>query len=899
MNRFQRAWQAFTDRAVSSADQQLGIAAPETSGGQAGSLEGRPATGQVQKPTERGPSTDIGLLAPERPVTPLPAAQPTTVEAIDEQGRVQIYGIPATAFPGGFISSHGEFDQKLYGWQGVKTYERMRRTSAQVDATLESVIQPIISAKWDVVAAEEADDGSRQSADGNQKPETENRHPVSSTGAGKTTEAKKKEIADAAKENLLHNLEWQDSRGNWHSQDFKTEVLRSALLEVAMGCSAVEEVYTVDGGALRLARLVDLPPVTFYQWDMDQDGRTLRNLIQFGWRRDRYERVNVPAEKICTFSYRQEGADLWGRPMLRSAYEHWYIVMGDYRIDAIAGERNGMGIPCVTSGPNPSVEDKAAARAFVTQLAAHEKTGMVLPNGWTFELVGVKGTTHDIYQSIIHHNEQISRCALNTFLDMGRGGKSGASGNRSLGESAQQFFWLCLQNEADSIASRITNKTLRRWAYYNYGPGAPVPQLRAANVVARSFQEVSDMLSTLAQGGLVVSDQEMRDEIRTQLGMPQETRDGLVAVKGETIDMGSGVEISGRSAGQVDTGAGSQGQEEVGSGQKAEGSRQPTAPAPAAPPEEKPNATASRQKLKMSDAFLVADGGPVPAIQAANTLPVNPRKLRGVPSKFWQPGDPAHLEHVYPNEAHVNFPAHWRALRKAESGIASYLRGQRDRAIRAMANQMALALIAGEKPGNVQLSPGVDLAAGLTGIIDPLYQMGRSEVRAEHERLDSARRDAHYARLQMADAGAKPQGGLFARIAAQFFDEALENDATNAGISMLKKYGDAIRDQNAGELADELFGAIDDNSDGFIDGIADQTARPAFRKGRSDEFDALAAELEKQGYKLQMIRVCAMEKDSCDSCREANGQPIDPGEDITEIHEGPPDTCECAAMESI
>jgi hypothetical protein len=924
MNRFQKAWQALTDRAVSAADRQLGIAAPETSVGQAGaaSLEGRPTTGQVLKPTERGPSTDVGLLAPERPVTPLAPAAPTVVEAEDVTGRVQMYGLPATAFPGGFIVSHGEFDQKMYGWEGVKMYERMRRTSAQVDATLECVIQPIISATWDVVAEEESRSKNQE--------EGQNGHPVSSTGAGKNTAKKAKEIADAAKENLLHNLEWQDARGNWHSQDFKTEVLRSALLEIAMGCSAFEEVYAVDGGALRLARLVDLPPITFYQWDVDQDGRTLRNLIQFGWRRDRYERVSVPAEKICTFTYRQEGADFWGRPMTRTAYQHWYIVEGLYRIDAIAGERNGMGIPCITSGPNPSVEDKNAAREWLMSLAVHEKTCMFVPNGWTFELVGVKGTTHNLFESIIHHNEQISRCALNTFLDMGRGGKEGASGNRSLGESAQEFFWLCLQNEADSIASRITNKTLRRWTYYNYGPGAPVPQLRAANVIARSFQQVSEMLSALAQGALIVSDQEMRDEIRTQLGMPQETRDGLVAVKGETIDVGSGTEVSGRSPGAIDTGSGSQGPQQPGPGAGGSGSgtRDTGAGTRASRPETpaKPPATASRQKQAMQASEMGFS-----AIGNRQSKIGNLVAPRATPSNFWREGDPEHLRNVYPHESHVDFPGHWKTLRSAESRLRQSFAQGKNRRVRAMASEMARALKAGKAPSQVTFPPDENLKSQISKSVEPIYRYGRETVAQERARLDTARREAHLAKLRMeagnAGVGTREAGpgtrgsglvsgfnfsaldssapvGIVADLAfntAEDLDTDLANATRKAAIDKLRDPSVDIDSMDAGELADALFGAIGDVAyvDQGMDAAADAAVRSAFRYGRGDAFDEIAAELAKLGYTLQMIRACAMEKDSCDSCVRADGQPLAPGEDITDIHEGPPESCECEAVESI
>ena len=108
---------------------------------------------------------------------------------------------------------------------------------------------------------------------------------------------------------------------------------------------------------------------------------------------------------------------------------------------------------------------------------------------------------------------------------------------------------------------------------------------------------------------------------------------------------------------------------------------------------------------------------------------------------------------------------------------------------------------------------------------------------------------------------------------------------------------DHIGSQDAGELADELFTSIDDNSDGFIDGLAAQATRGTFRGGLSAEAQAIDDEMVKLGIKTQWVRSCAFEKDSCQSCEDADGQPIDPDDDLTMIHEGPPDTCECRPVE--
>src|SRR5690242_10998015 len=449
---------------------------------------------------------------------------PKVVQVTNKDGSTSVYSVPGTLITGGFMVPMGEFNPLLMGRDAVAVWEKMRRTSSQVDKTLEMCIAPIVGARWDIIP----DDG----ADGKQ--------------------SQKEEIAKAAKENFFGGLEYSIN-GTRHTQTWN-EALRNILLMLAMGCSAYEEVYAVEGGQVRLAALADLPPKTFYQWDVEPDGRTLRALIQLGYRGAEFKRLEVPAERLNVFTYRQEGADFWGRSILRAAYSHWYAVSALYAIRNIGAERTSIGVPCITLPPNASADDKNKAVAYVTQLAAHQKTGLVIPNGAKFEIVGVSGRTFDSMQDITHHNEQISFVALDFFSNLGRGGSTGASGNRALMQGQGKFFMLALQNTADFIAQRMTSVTLRRWTAYNYGPDAPVPVMKAANVQSRGFEEVMALLTQAAANGLMKSDKGIRDYIRTESGTPQETDEDVIAIRGETISEGvegPAGDISGRSAGAI------------------------------------------------------------------------------------------------------------------------------------------------------------------------------------------------------------------------------------------------------------------------------------------------------------------------------------------------------------
>ena len=420
----------------------------------------------------------------------------------------QQIGLTGTPVFGGFLRDFGEYNPQLEGLTAVRTYEKMRRSDAQVAATLLACELPIRAATWDVLPA--SDD-----------PED-------------------RAIARYVRDNLLGGLEYTSPSGAKTSQCWD-DVLRNALLMLAFGASAHEEIYAIDGAMVRLARLAPRLPLTFYRWILDADGETLLALNQYGYRNAGLESVTIPAERLAVFTFNREGANFFGRSMLRPAYMHWYIKHQLYRIDAIAGERNGLGVPTIEQGPDSSREDREAAAKWVQQLAAHEKTGVSLPSGWKFSLKGVEGNVRDLYNSIQHHNIEISRTALAFFMNLGRGARSG--GNRALGESQTDFFFLALQATADQIARTVTNTTIKQLVNYNWEGITRYPQFTVSNLRARNFSETMETLTRLAQSGVVAPYPELAQYVTRELGLPQREQPSVVSGQSsveETTDDESG-----------------------------------------------------------------------------------------------------------------------------------------------------------------------------------------------------------------------------------------------------------------------------------------------------------------------------------------------------------------------
>lgn len=535
--RTKRQLQDELDRAVKMADRAYGVYSVDPNAQPTGSTNVLPPSGDIDI-SKRGPRNinsvepgapsvmdRVGVIptatydpiraegnwAPFRPVPePIPGIVPgfsPLQTPVLGQGQWGGTGTPITA---GFLTDLGEYNPEVYGRSAVLQYEKMRRGDAQVWATLSALKSPLRSARWDIRPG---------------------------VGPDKPGFSKAKEVAEFVKDNIMGGLEFTTSTGGKTTQSWE-EVLWNALLMLDFGCSVHENVYTVDGQYLKLRSMVPLLPITFYRWHTESDGHTLIALEQYGYRGIEFINATVPAEKICRFTLHQEGSNFWGIALLRPVFPHWYIKNQLYRIDAIASERNGLGVPVIVLPEGASAQDQTFAYNFVSKLSAHELTGLVLPNGSTFKIEGVTGQPRDIQKSIEHHNRMISTAAMAMFMTIG----SAPHGSRATAATQHDFFLSSTHFLSNYVSERLSQTTIKKLVQYNFGPDAIVPKIRAMNLKMRDFEDVRQSLESLSNAGLMVSDLPLRNYIRGEYELPNETSEGLLLPKkGETIEDEPGV----------------------------------------------------------------------------------------------------------------------------------------------------------------------------------------------------------------------------------------------------------------------------------------------------------------------------------------------------------------------
>lgn len=387
-------------------------------------------------------------------------------------------GASGTDIVSGVISGE-EYAPRLRGKSALVQYDKMRRNDATVNAALDALKLPIMSADFVI-------------------------DPASDSGADR-------EVAEFIETNIKHIIDWD-------------KFLFEALTFLDFGFSLFEMVFEpreVNGkDRIALKKLAYRKQTSIERWETDTGEPGVTQVVTG-------ERYSIPEVRLVRFTNRQEGENYEGRSILRTAYKHWYIKDKLYRIDAVGHERQGLGVIEIITPKGATDADKKKVRKLVRQLRASDESYIEHPEGWVVQFMDMNATSmKDAEPSINHHDRQITKNVLAQFLEIGA---SGSSGTRSTSEDHSQLFELAQQIVANKIVYVLQNKVVRALVDLNYN-NVEYPTLRVGKIGDDNVPVVSDAVSKFVVAGALHPAPEDENTVRRMIGWPERTDEDLEAV---------------------------------------------------------------------------------------------------------------------------------------------------------------------------------------------------------------------------------------------------------------------------------------------------------------------------------------------------------------------------------
>lgn len=434
------------------------------------------------------------------------AAEPSTV-SVPNPSQVTQPSIPLKrSFPKAEIGDSGtrgtsgiiteEYNPTLQGIQGIKVFDEMRKSDGTIRAAVLACTLPVRRAKWFVTAPTED-----------------------------PQDLEIKSFVEHALFDWLEDMTWDD-------------VVRQALLCVSFGVMPFEKVYGIkdfEGKSyVTLRKLAPRLPRSIQQWELPDKTFGIVQIRQDG------QTANIPGSKLLIFINEREGNNWWGTSMLRAAYKHWYFKNNFYKIDALAFERQGLGVPMIKMPAGYTESDERKATIAMQNLRANEAGYLLLPPGYEAEFMNMgSSTTRDPQNSINHHNKEILQSVLAQFLELGS--TSSGSGSHALSADHSDLFLKAVESLANIISSTVNKDLIEELVDLNFNDVKTYPKLEYAGITKNDVAAIATAYSTLVTSGGIKPIPGDQPYLRALLDLPAPTQEDIdamddAAADGEPVD---------------------------------------------------------------------------------------------------------------------------------------------------------------------------------------------------------------------------------------------------------------------------------------------------------------------------------------------------------------------------
>lgn len=404
----------------------------------------------------------------------------------------------------GFID-YEELNNDLIGQQGYQVFDQMYRTDGDVRQVVQLVCNPLVSGTWGMVPF-----------------------------GGQDASERARYLADFAHWALFTVM----------SPNLIGHLAEMLPILARSGFTPYEKIWmreTYKGKTVVVPRKLDVRlPRTIFEFKQDKFGELVSIIQQlavplFSQATDGPPstgiagKVEIPREDMVFYRVGGEGDNWEGISLLRPAYKHWKLKDAIERIDAVAQEREAMGVPIcypplgVGDAQLDAMEDVLGNMRTNEQgyiIAPGPKAGSGAPEGqgWLIEILGYDrtGSGRDPMPSLEYHTQKIAAAFIAEFMRLGHGG----SGSRATAQVQVDPFQMGVEAFTTMIEQVINDQLVKPLIAYNFPDETEIPSLKMSQVDSTSLTQLADYILKLTQVGAVLPDQPLEDFLRARADLP-------------------------------------------------------------------------------------------------------------------------------------------------------------------------------------------------------------------------------------------------------------------------------------------------------------------------------------------------------------------------------------------
>lgn len=270
---------------------------------------------------------------------------------------------------------------------------------------------------------------------------------------------------------------------------------------------------------------------TLYQWEYDNEdnllGMTQMPPPDFGT-------FTIPIEKALLFRTKSRKNNPEGRSILRNAYRSWYFKRRIQEIEGIGIERDLAGLP-VIHGPEDldiwddqnkdAVKARLGLEEMVRSIRRDEMEGVVLPAGYTLELLSSGGTRQFDTNAIINrYDTRIAMTVLADFIFLGHD----KTGSWALSSDKTELFAVAIGAFLDIICETFNSQGIPALIDINGQHFAGIteyPKMTHGDIEDADITKVASFIKDMTGIGVLVPDDGLEDYIRQVGHLPERTSD--------------------------------------------------------------------------------------------------------------------------------------------------------------------------------------------------------------------------------------------------------------------------------------------------------------------------------------------------------------------------------------